>query len=97
MPEPANVTIVRRRVAPAQPHRAQRRDDQTETEQHEDVRRSDEEPCEVPGQKVPQAREQRLHFVLQRQRQDHEAQDHQRREREDHKQDQTLRIHDSLV
>ena len=70
--EPADVGIVRGCIPPADTHLAQRRNDQRQTQQHENIRGTDEEPGHLAGQPAPQTGKDFGRLVLQCQGQQHE-------------------------
>jgi hypothetical protein len=80
--EPAGVGVVRHRVGAPEPHRAERRDDQHQPEQHEDVAGEQEEPVEVRRQPVAQADEEACRPFGKHQRPDHEDEDPDARDQE---------------
>ena len=73
--EPADIGVIGLGVLAAQPDAAPGADDQEQAEQHEDVRREQEEPVEGAGQRGPQPAEEALGLLGQRQRVEHEGHD----------------------
>ena len=73
--EPSEIAVVRCGFRSAETDSPERREDEADADDHEDIAGQQEEPVEIAGQEVPEAREGRLECRLKRQRQEGEKYD----------------------